>query len=76
MPATIARLSFNLSQPFAAPGEPGFKHFVRMPVRECAQGPNASPTTIDVFVIGAVDPDGGSVPVLVDRFQWKAKSHL
>ena len=34
MLATIARLSLNLSQPFAALGEPGFKHFVRMRVRE------------------------------------------
>jgi hypothetical protein len=67
MLATIARLSLNLSQPFAALGEPGFKHFVRMRVREPVDGP----ATIDVFVIGAVDPLGGSAPVLVDRFHWK-----
>jgi hypothetical protein len=66
MLATIARLSLNLSQPFAALGEPGFKHFVRMRVHE----PKGGPATIDVFVIGMVDPVGGSAPVLVDRFHW------
>jgi hypothetical protein len=66
MLATIARLSLNLSQPFAALGEPGFKHFVRMRIRERASGP----AVIDVFVIGVVDPLGGSPPVLVDRFTW------
>jgi hypothetical protein len=68
MLATIARLSLNLSQPFAALGEPGFKHFVRMRIRD----PDDGPPTIDVFVIGAVDPVGGSPPVLVDRFRWIA----
>jgi hypothetical protein len=66
MLATIARLSLNLSQPFAALGEPGFKHFVRLRVREPADGP----ATLDAFVIGVVDPLGGSPPVLVDRFTW------
>jgi hypothetical protein len=68
MLATIARLSLNLSQPFAALGEPGYKHFVRLRVREPAQGP----AVVDAFVIGVVDPVGGSAPVLVDRFQWTA----
>jgi hypothetical protein len=68
MLATIARLGLNLSQPFAALGEPGFKHFVRMRVREPAEGP----ATLEAFVIGVVDPVGGSPPVLVDRFEWSA----
>jgi hypothetical protein len=66
MLATIARLGLNLSQPFAALGEPGFKHFVRLRVREPAEGP----ATVEAFVIGVVDPIGGSPPVLVDRFEW------
>jgi hypothetical protein len=66
MLATIARLSLNLSQPFAALGEPGFKHFVRLRVRDPVDGP----ATVDAFVIGVVDPLGGSPPVLVDRFRW------
>jgi len=70
MLATIARLSYNLSQPFAALGEPGFKHFVRMRIRE----PDDGPATVDVFVIGSVDPVGGSPPVLVDRFRWVASA--
>jgi hypothetical protein len=68
MLATIARLSLNLSQPFAALGEPGFKHFVRLRVRE----PEEGPATVEAFVIGVVDPVGGSHPVLVDRFEWTA----
>jgi hypothetical protein len=70
MLATIARLSLNLSQPFAALGEPGFKHFLRMRVDE----PDHGPATIEVFVIGAVDPVGASAPVLVDHFRWEARS--
>jgi hypothetical protein len=66
MLATIARLGLNLSQPFAALGEPGFKHFVRMRVREPADGP----ASVEAFVVGVVDPVGGSPPVLVDRFTW------
>jgi hypothetical protein len=66
MLATIARLSLNLSQPFAALGEPGFKHFVRMRVRD----PESGPATVEAFVIGVVDPVGGDPPVLVDRFTW------
>ncbi len=69
MLATIARLSLNLSQPFAALGEPGYKHFVRLRVREPANGP----AIVDAFVIGVIDPVGGGAPVLVDRFQWVAK---
>ncbi len=69
MLATIARLSLNLSQPFAALGEPGFKHFVRMRVSE----PDSGPAIIEVFVVGTVDPLGRTAPVLVDRFQWKAR---
>src|SRR3984957_19980228 len=66
MLATIARLSLNLSQPFAALGEPGFKHFVRMRIRDRDDGP----ATVDAFVIGVVDPVGGSPPVFVARFSW------
>jgi hypothetical protein len=66
MLATIARLGLNLSQPFAALGEPGYKHFVRLRVRE----PEEGPAVVEAFVIGVVDPLGGSPPVLVDRFEW------
>ena len=68
MLATIARLSLNLSQPFAALGEPGYKHFIRLRVSE----PERGPAVVDAFVIGVVDPVGRSPPVLVDRFQWSA----
>ena len=71
MLATIARLSLNLAQPFAALGEPGFKHFVRMHVRE---RDGSDPAKVDVFVIGTVDPVGKTPPVLVDSFQWTAAS--
>jgi Calcineurin-like phosphoesterase len=66
MLATIARLSLNLSQPFAALGEPGFKHFVRMRVRD----PEVGRSTVEAFVIGVVDPLGKGPAVLVDRFTW------
>ncbi|HTB72461.1 MAG TPA: hypothetical protein VK762_04420 [Polyangiaceae bacterium] len=72
MLATIARLSLNLSQPFAALGEPGFKHFVRMRIRDGCD-PDDGPATVEAFVIGVVDPVGGSPPVLVDRFVWSPK---
>ena len=67
MLATIARLGLNHAQPFAALGIAGFKHFVRLRVREPRDG---GPSKVDVFVIGVVDPVGGSAPVLVDRFSW------
>jgi hypothetical protein len=69
MLATIARLGLNHAQPFAALGIAGFKHFVRLRVREPADGGASS---VDVFVIGVVDPVGGSAPVIVDRFRWPA----
>ncbi len=69
MLATIARLGLNHAQPFAALGIGGFKHFVRLRVREPKDGGRS---TVDVFVIGVVDPVGGSAPVLVDRFSWPA----
>jgi hypothetical protein len=72
MLATIARLSLNLSQPFAALGEPGFKHFVRMRIRDRCE-PDDGHATVEAFVIGVVDPVGGSPPVLVDRFVWSPK---
>ncbi len=65
MLALIARLGLNHAQPFAALGLPCFKHFVRMRVRD-----GESPV-VDTFVIGVIDPLGGSAPVLVDSFQWK-----
>ena len=67
MLATIARLGLNHAQPFAALGIAGFKHFVRLRIREPEDG---GPSKVDVFVIGVVDPVGGSAPVLVDRFSW------
>ncbi len=71
MLATIARLSLNLSQPFAALGEPGYKHFVRLRIRE----PEHGPAIVDAFVIGVIDPVGGSAPLLVDRFRWSPGVH-
>ena len=65
--AVIARQGLNHAQPFAALGAPGFKHFVRMRVTEQTSERAAR---IDVFVVGMVDPVGGSEPVLVDRFRW------
>ncbi len=61
----IARLGLNHAQPYAALGEPGFRHFVRMRVTEHASG-----SSVDVFAIGVVDPVGKSPPVLVDSFRW------
>ena len=68
MLATLARLGLNHAQPFAALGMPTHKHIVRMRIRE-----SEDETTIDTFVIGQVDPVGGSPPVLVDRFSWSAR---
>ena len=61
----IARLGLNHAQPYAALGEPGYKHFVRLRIRE-----RGGRTTVDTFVIGQVDPVGGSPAVLVDAFTW------
>lgn len=69
MLAALARLGLNHAQPFAALGMPTHKHVVRMRIREDASG-----TTIDTFVVGQVDPVGGSPPVLVDRFRWSARA--
>ncbi len=71
MLATIAHLSLNLSQPFAGLGEPGYKHFVRLRVRE----PEEGPAVVDAFVIGVIDPVGGGAPLLVDRFRWSPGVH-
>ena len=62
----IARLGLNHAQPFAALGIGGFKHFVRMRVRET----EGKPSCVEAFVIGVVDPVNGSAPVLVDAFAW------
>jgi hypothetical protein len=62
----MGRLGLNHSQAYAALGHPGYKHFVRLRVREDARGK----TCVDTFVIGQVDPIGGSPPVLVDAFRW------
>jgi hypothetical protein len=69
---TIGRLGLNHSQPFAALGSAGYKHFLRMRIRE----PKEGTATIDGFVIGVIDPVGGSPPVLVDRFRWSASASL
>jgi hypothetical protein len=68
MLAILARLGLNHAQPFAALGLPTHKHFVRMRVRE-----EEAETVIDTFVIGQVDPIGGSPPVLVDTFRWTSR---
>ncbi len=64
MLATLLRLGWAHAQPYAALGQPGFKHFVRMRVSEPSEGASS----VEVFVVGVVDPVGGSPPVLVDRF--------
>lgn len=67
----IALLGLNHAQPYAALGEPGYKHFVRLRVRE-AHGK----TTVDAFAIGQVDVIGGSPVVLVDSFRWEPRAEL
>jgi hypothetical protein len=62
----IAWLGLNHAQPYAALGEPGYKNFARLRVREGADGR----TTVDTFVIGQIDPVGRSPALLVDSFRW------
>jgi hypothetical protein len=62
----IASLGLNHAQPYAALGEPGYKHFVKLRIRE-EQGR----ARVDTFVIGQVDPVSGSPAVLVDAFRWE-----
>ncbi len=64
--ALIARLGLNHAQPYAALGEPGYKSFLRLRIRE-----RDGRTTVDGFAIGQVDPVRGSAPVLVDSFRWE-----
>lgn len=59
----LARLGLNHAQAYAAMGSPGYKHFVRLRVRE--------DSGVDAWVIGIVDPVIDPTPVLVDAFQWK-----
>jgi hypothetical protein len=65
----IARLGLNHAQPFAALGLPGYRHFVRLRIREMVDK-----SIVDAFVIGAVDPLGSPTgkgkAVLVDTFRW------
>jgi hypothetical protein len=67
----IARFGLNHAQPYAALGLPTYKHFARLRVRETDDG-----AVIDTFVVGQVDPIGGSPPVLVDRFRWTSSRGL
>ncbi len=64
--AAIAALGLNHAQPYAALGEPGYKNFVRLRVREGKEGR----TTVDAFAIGQVDPVRGGPAVLIDAFRW------
>jgi hypothetical protein len=64
----IGRLGYNHAQPFAALGDTGYKHFVRLRVQERAEGPR-----VDAWVIGMIDPITGSPPVLVDHFTWEPR---
>jgi len=64
----IAILGLNHAQPYAALGDPGYKHFLRLRIRQSGEGK----TTVDSFVIGQVDPVGVSPAVLVDSFRWEA----
>jgi len=66
----IASLGLNHAQPYAALGEPGYKNFLRLRIREDATGK----TTIDAFAIGQVDPVRGSAAVLIDSFRWRPAS--
>jgi hypothetical protein len=62
----IAWLGLNHAQPYAALGEPGYKNFLRLRVREGKDGK----TTVDAFAIGQVDPVRASPAVLIDSFRW------
>jgi len=65
MLVVIARLGLNHAQPFAALGLPGYRHFLRLRVRETPEK-----TVVDAFAIGCVDPVGDPKPVPVDAFRW------
>jgi hypothetical protein len=62
--AALAWLGLNNEQAFAALGHPGYRHFVRMRIRQDG-------SAVDGWVIGLVDPLGDRTPVLVDTFTFK-----
>ena len=63
----LARLGLNHAQAYAAMGSAGYKHFVRLRVREGADGRGS----VDAWVMGMVDPVRDPTPVLVDAFRWR-----
>jgi hypothetical protein len=62
--AALAWLGLNDEQAFAALGHPGYRHFVRMRIRQDG-------SAVDGWVIGLVDPLGDPTPVLVDSFTFR-----
>ena len=62
----IHRLALNHSQPFAALGSPGYRHFLRLRIDQEGH--------VEVFALGLVDPLSNEKPQLIDRFNWSAGS--
>jgi hypothetical protein len=58
--AALARFGLNHDQAFAALGHPGYKHFVRLRIRQDG-------SRIDAWAIGLTDPLGDPTPELVDH---------
>jgi len=62
----IHRLGLNHSQPFAALGSPGYRHFVRLRIDPAGN--------VEAFALGLVDPLSDESPALIDRFMWSGQS--
>jgi hypothetical protein len=58
--AALARFGLNHDQAFAALRHPGYKHFVRLRIREDG-------SRIDAWAIGYIDPLGDPTPELIDH---------
>jgi hypothetical protein len=58
--AALARFGLNHDQAFAALGHPGYKHFLRLRVRQDG-------SRIDAWTIGMTDPLGDPTPELIDH---------
>jgi hypothetical protein len=60
----LTLLGLEHMQAFSALAHPGYKHFVRLRVRQDG-------SVVDGWVIGKIDPlNQASSPLLVDRFRW------
>lgn len=67
--ALLGRLGLNHPQAYAALGDRGYKHFVRLRARVRDGRPE-----LDAWVLGLVDPVGAFEPVVVDTFRWRPPS--